>query len=235
MMKWFKKNRPKTDSSHNEPQNEQVGLDSIPTTIAEANQPSPPDNLDQLPTELTPESATPDDSAKQSFYARLKRSLAKTRQQLGGGIGRLLLGQKEIDAAVVEEVETQLIRADIGVDTVHDILGKVEAGLARKNLADGNMVFDFIKGQLENLLLPLSQPLIPATEANTPFVILVVGVNGAGKTTTIGKLAKQFQQQGKKVMLAAGDTFRAAAIEQLQTWGVRNEIPVIAQQARADC
>src|SRR3990167_5497349 len=215
MMKWFKKNRSPTESLHNEPpqngsQDEKASLEST-------------------------DFATPDEPTKQHFYARLKQSLTKTRQQLGGGIGRLLLGQKEIDASVVEEVETQLIRADIGVDTVHDILRKVSEGLARKNLADGNMVFEFIKGQLENLLLPLSQPLIPITEANTPFVILVVGVNGAGKTTTIGKLAKQFQQQGKKVMLAAGDTFRAAAIEQLQTWGVRNEIPVIAQQARADC
>ena len=219
-MKWFKKNR-KADVTSVEEQ-ELVVPSSV--VIDEAEQPAVSHEV----------IAKPEETIKQGFYARLKQSLSKTRRQLGGGIGRLLLGQKEIDAALVEDVETQLISADIGVDTVHRILGQVSEGLARKNLADGNMVFEFIKDRLESLLLPLSEPLLPVTEDRSPFVILVVGVNGAGKTTTIGKLARQFQQQGKKVMLAAGDTFRAAAIEQLQTWGERNHIPVIAQQIGAD-
>ena len=238
MINWFKKNRSETDPKSNEPKNEpkneaqavKIGPVLTELSIDDINNPSVLDSPDSLATDC----ATQNELVKPSFYARLKQGLTKTRQQLGGGIGRLLLGKKTIDVALVEEVETQLIRADIGVDTVHRILDKVSDGLARKNLADGNMVFDFIKGQLENLLLPLSKPLVPSTNENTPFVILVVGVNGAGKTTTIGKLAKQYQQQGKKVMLAAGDTFRAAAIEQLQTWGARNELPVIAQPIGAD-
>lgn len=226
MMKWFKKNRTPSDPQQNEPHDEGANPNSIPVSIEGQSTPLPLESAEQLTVD--------DESAKPSFYARLKRGLSKTRQQLGGGIGRLLLGQKEIDASLIDEVETQLICADIGVDTVHGILSKVSEGLTRKNLADGTMVFDFIKGQLENLLLPLSKPLVPVTNDNSPFVILVVGVNGAGKTTTIGKLASLYKQQGKKVLLAAGDTFRAAAIEQLQTWGARNEIPVIAQQIGAD-
>ncbi len=230
MMKWFKKNRPQTVPQPNDSEKEGVSLDLTPEMIEEINALPSSANCDQRSVDL----GSPNEAAKQSFYARLKRGLSRTRQQLGGGIGRLLLGQKEIDASLVEEIETLLMSSDLGVETVHGILGKVSEGLARKNLADGKMVFDFIKGQLENLLLPLSRPLVPVTDDNSPFVILVIGVNGAGKTTTIGKLAQQFQQQGKKVMLAAGDTFRAAAIEQLQTWGRRNEIPVIAQQLGAD-
>ena len=191
------------------------------------------DSRHTLPQKLQ-ENEPQHESAKSSVYARLKQGLIKTRRQLGEGIGHLLLGQKEIDASILEEVETHLIRADIGVETVHDILGRVREGLARKNLADGDRVFGFIQDQLENMLLPLSQPLVLTTADNSPFVLLVVGVNGVGKTTTIGKLAKQFQDQGKKVILAAGDTFRAAAIEQLQTWGTRHKIPVIAQQIGSD-
>ena len=223
-MKWFKKNR-KTDVT---PVEEQEVVASSSVIIDEMERPAASHDANDVVIEKSEE------PAKQGFYTRLKQSLSKTRQQLGGGIGRLLLGQKEIDASLVEDVETQLISADIGVDTVHRILGQVSEGLARKNLADGSMVFEFIKDRLESLLVPLSEPLLPVTEDRSPFVILVVGVNGAGKTTTIGKLARQFQQQGKKVMLAAGDTFRAAAIEQLQTWGERNDIPVIAQQIGAD-
>ena len=209
MIKWFKKN---VTSSQSDPHTLGNEPDSAPASLAASSG----------PTEAT------------TFYERLKRGLSKTRQRLGGGIGRLLIGQKEINPALLEEIETHLVQADIGLATVQLLLDRVKDELSRKQLSDGAMVFHFIRQQLEQVLLPLGQPLQMPDNLATPFVILVVGVNGAGKTTTIGKLAKQFQLQGKKVMLAAGDTFRAAAIEQLQTWGERNDIPVVAQQIGAD-
>jgi fused signal recognition particle receptor len=170
---------------------------------------------------------------KENFFARFKKSLSKTRHQLGDGIGRLLLGKKEISSELLEELETLLLSADLGMETTQKVLDKLAEGLARKQLSDGNTVYEELKKQLQ-LLLGESPKLSFDTENHSPFVILMVGVNGAGKTTTIGKLAKQLQHQGKKVMLAAGDTFRAAAVEQLQVWGERNEIPVIAQHTGAD-
>lgn len=175
-----------------------------------------------------------EESNKQGFFARFKQGLNKTRHQLGDGIGRLLLGKKEIDATLLEELEAILLQADLGIDTTNVILQQLSDGLARKQLADGDAVFALLKTQLKSMLTTNEAPLKLTTADNTPFVILMVGVNGAGKTTTIGKLAKLYQQQGKKVMLAAGDTFRAAAVEQLQAWGERNQIPVVAQHTGAD-
>ena len=171
---------------------------------------------------------------KQGFLARFKRGLSKTRHQLGDGIGRLLLGKKEIDAELFEELETLLLTADLGIDTTKAILQQLSDGLARKQLVDGDAMFVALKARLQAILTMSAAPLTLTTTDKSPFVILMVGVNGAGKTTTIGKLAKQYQQQGKKVMLAAGDTFRAAAVEQLQVWGERNQITVIAQHTGAD-
>ncbi|WP_375232609.1 signal recognition particle-docking protein FtsY [Legionella jordanis] len=179
-------------------------------------------------------SASAQDAEKQGFFARFKRGLTKTRQQLGDGIGRLLLGKKEIDSNILEELEILLLGSDLGIETSQTILKQLIDGLARQKLTDGNAVFDALKERLENMLKPCEKPLNPETDDHSPFVILTVGVNGAGKTTSIGKMAKQFQQQGKKVMLAAGDTFRAAAVEQLQVWGERNQIPVVAQHTGAD-
>jgi fused signal recognition particle receptor len=153
---------------------------------------------------------------------------------LGDGIGRLLLGKKEIDAALLDELEELLLRADLGIDTTQTILQQLSESLARKQLTDGDAVFASLKKQLQAILIAKSSPLQVTTEDHSPFVILMVGVNGAGKTTTIGKLAKLYQQQGKRVMLAAGDTFRAAAVEQLQAWGERNQVAVIAQHTGAD-
>ncbi len=160
--------------------------------------------------------------------------MTKTRQQFGEGIGRSAVGKKVNRADILEELEILLLRADLGVDTTQAILQQLSDGLARKHLADGNAVFEELKQRLESILTRNAKPLTLETSDKSPFVILTVGVNGAGKTTSIGKLAKQFQKQGKKVMLAAGDTFRAAAVEQLQVWGERNQIPVIAQQTGAD-
>ncbi len=170
---------------------------------------------------------------KPSFFSRFKRGLSQTRHQLGDGIGRLLLGKKVIDADLLHELETMLLQADLGLETTHTILSQLGDSLARKELTDGDAIFRALKTKLQTILT-FDAPSLPFTNDKLPFVILMVGVNGAGKTTTIGKLALQYQQQGKKVMLAAGDTFRAAAIEQLQAWGMRNQIPVIAQHTGAD-
>lgn len=180
------------------------------------------------------ETEKPIESQELGFFARLKRGLSKTRHQLGDGLSRLLHGKKEIDQELLEELETFLISADIGIDTTRELIGQITQGLERKQLADGDAVYAALKEQLENLIAPECKALNTDTADGSPFVILMVGINGAGKTTTIGKLAKQFQSLGKKVMLAAGDTFRAAAVEQLQVWGERNEITVIAQHTGAD-
>lgn len=176
----------------------------------------------------------PVNSAPLSLFARLKQGLSKTREHFGEGVGRLLLGKKVIDAAIFDELESALLRADLGIDTAEIVLKELSEGLARKQLMEGDAVFQALKAHLQSILAKHASPLSIDTNDNGPFVILMVGINGAGKTTTIGKLAKQYQQQGKKVMLAAGDTFRAAAVQQLQVWGERNEIPVIAQHSGAD-
>ena len=167
------------------------------------------------------------------MFARLKNVLTRTRSSLTEGLATLVLGKKEIDAEVLEELETQLLLADVGVDATRTIVNDLTARAQRKQLNDVDALFAALREDMQALLQPCVKPLHIDT-ARAPFVILMVGVNGVGKTTTIGKLAWRFQQQGLKVMLAAGDTFRAAAVEQLQEWGRRNEIPVIAQQAGAD-
>jgi len=163
--------------------------------------------------------------------ASLKDKLLKSKRRLGDGLSSILIGKKQIDDELLEELEMLMISADIGIQTTDKIIESVRKKASRKELKDGDSLYQLIKVELEALLIDdnLLEPVSDST-----FVILVVGINGAGKTTTIGKLAKSFQSQGKSVMLAAGDTFRAAAIEQLQIWGERNEIPVIAQKTGAD-
>ena len=168
---------------------------------------------------------------KEGFFARLKRSLVKTRQNLGSGFISLFRGKK-IDDELFEELEEQLLIADVGVETTRKIITNLTEGASRKQLRDAEALYGLLKEEMSEILTKVEEPL--NVEGKTPFVILMVGVNGVGKTTTIGKLARQFEQQGKSVMLAAGDTFRAAAVEQLQVWGQRNEIPVIAQHTGAD-
>ena len=170
---------------------------------------------------------------KADIFSRFKQGLRKTRHQLGEGIARLVLGKKEIDADVLEEIEIALLSADVGVGMTQSIMQDLAAGVRRKELADGAAVLAVLRNKLKETLYPCAQLLTLPTQT-APFVILLVGVNGAGKTTTIGKLAHLYQSQGKKVMLAAGDTFRAAAVEQLQVWGQRNQISVIAQHTGAD-
>ncbi|WP_018274993.1 signal recognition particle-docking protein FtsY [Teredinibacter turnerae] len=170
---------------------------------------------------------------KVSFFTRIKQGLSRTSNQLSGGLASLLLGKKAIDDELLEEIETLLLMADVGVEATTDIIDDLTARVARKQLADSDALYAALRQSLADLLLDVEAPL-DVECAQKPFVILVVGVNGVGKTTTIGKLAKRFQNQGKSVMLAAGDTFRAAAVEQLQVWGERNKVPVVAQHTGAD-
>ena len=161
----------------------------------------------------------------------LRDRLFKSKKKLGDGLSSLVIGKKKIDEDLLEELEVLLISSDVGIQTTDKVIESVRKKASRKELKDEDSLYQLIKLELESLLVTDSD-LEPSTEI--PFVILVVGINGAGKTTTIGKLAKLFQGEGKSVMLAAGDTFRAAAVEQLQVWGERNDITVIAQKTGAD-
>lgn len=170
---------------------------------------------------------------KQRLFKRLRNRLGRTRGNLTGGIADLMLGKKNIDDELLEEIETQLLVADVGVEATQSIIDNLTARVSRKQLKDPAALMAALRENMQELLLPSSHPLV-IPEGIKPFVILMVGVNGVGKTTTIGKLAKKFQAEGRSVMLAAGDTFRAAAVEQLQAWGERNQVPVIAQRSGAD-
>jgi len=180
---------------------------------------------------------SPEDKPKKSFFARIKQGLSRTSAQFSSGLANLLLGKKAIDDELLEEIETLLLMADVGMDATTDIIDELTDKVARKQLNDSGALYEALQVSLTKMLERVEQPF--ELEANTynvktPYVILVVGVNGVGKTTTIGKLAKRYQNQGKKVMLAAGDTFRAAAVEQLQVWGERNDVPVVVQHTGAD-
>ncbi|MBK5526980.1 signal recognition particle-docking protein FtsY [Pseudomonas sp. TH06] len=181
----------------------------------------------------TPVEAPRTEETKAGFFARLKQGLSKTSASIGEGMASLFLGRKTIDDDLLDDLETRLLTADVGVEATTQIIQRLTQKVARKELADSDALYKSLQAELAAMLKPVEQPLKIVSQ-NKPFVILVVGVNGAGKTTTIGKLAKKLQLEGKKVMLAAGDTFRAAAVEQLQVWGERNKIPVIAQHTGAD-
>ncbi|EAW41672.1 signal recognition particle-docking protein FtsY [marine gamma proteobacterium HTCC2080] len=188
-------------------------------------QSQPADTLSTAPAELL-------SVDEQGMFSRFRRGLSRTGGQFSNGIGALFLGRKVIDENVLEALEDQLLTADVGIEATQRIVSDITERISRKELSDGAAVMEATKSALLDILTPCEQPLAP--DDNKPFVILVVGVNGAGKTTTIGKLAHRFKAEGKQVMLAAGDTFRAAAVEQLQAWGERNEVPVIAQHTGAD-
>jgi fused signal recognition particle receptor len=171
--------------------------------------------------------------AKMGFFARIKQGLTRTSSHFAEGVGNLFLGRKTIDEDLFEELETQLLIADVGMDATSEIIDSLTTRVARKQLNDVDALYKALRDHLTDLLRPVEKPLV-IDSGKQPYVILVVGVNGVGKTTTIGKLAKRLQNEGKKVMLAAGDTFRAAAVEQLQVWGERNNVPVVAQHTGAD-
>jgi len=176
---------------------------------------------------------TPSDTPKTGLFTRLKAGLKRTRSGLTEGLSDLVLGRKAINDELLEEIETLLLTADVGIEATTTLISELTRQVSRNELKDADALLQSLRAQMAGMLSRSEQPLhIDATKR--PYVILMVGINGAGKTTTIGKLARRFQQDGHSVMLAAGDTFRAAAVEQLQAWGKRNHIPVIAQHSGAD-
>ncbi len=189
----------------------------------------PPGNRDDgeaMPAETAP--AEP----QLNLWARMQQGLSRTSSNFAEGLGNLFLGKKEIDEELLEEIETQLLMADVGYEATSEIITRLTEASERKQLADADALYAALKQALADMLGKVQSPLqLPAQK---PAVILVVGVNGVGKTTTIGKLANRYQREGKSVLLAAGDTFRAAAVEQLQIWGERNKVPVVAQHTGAD-
>jgi fused signal recognition particle receptor len=170
---------------------------------------------------------------KRGLFARLQEGLSRTRHNLTDGLANLVLGRKQIDEDLLEELETLLLTADLGVEATTSIMRELGERVKRNELGDPQALTRALKQQLLEILQQCDTPL-PERPPGKPLVLMMVGVNGAGKTTTIGKLARKFQLDGESVMLAAGDTFRAAAVEQLQTWGERNQVPVIAQHSGAD-
>ena len=209
----------------------------VAPAVAEVAQPEPAIEAVVEPVAAVEPEPAPVEPAKPvdkvGFFARLKQGLSKTSSSLGEGMASLFLGKKAIDDDLLDELETRLLTADVGVEATTAIVQNLTRRVARKELADSEALYTALQAELAALLTPVEKPLAIDT-AKQPYVILVVGVNGVGKTTTIGKLARKLQQDGKKVMLAAGDTFRAAAVEQLQVWGERNRIPVVAQHTGAD-
>ena len=190
--------------------------------------------VEDIKDELQPvvEIETREKPSEGGFFSRLVKGLLKTKQNIGAGFRSFFLGKK-IDDELFEELEEQLLIADIGVPTTSKIIKNLTEHASRKELQDAELLYQQLKVEMADILEPVAQPLVIDT-MKKPYVILMVGVNGVGKTTTIGKLARKFQAEGKSVMLAAGDTFRAAAVEQLQVWGERNHIPVVAQSTGSD-
>ncbi|MEK6551036.1 MAG: signal recognition particle-docking protein FtsY [Pseudomonadota bacterium] len=184
-----------------------------------------------MPSSASPPASSSDRQTPSGFLGRLRRGLASTGQSLARGLAGLTGGAP--DAKTIEDLETALLSADVGVDTTRVLLDAIQRKMSRRELADGPAVAAALRSGIRELLAPCEAPLHP-DPAIKPYVILAVGVNGAGKTTTLAKLAAQLQQDGRRVLLAAADTFRAAAIEQLQSWGDRLDIPVIAQHTGAD-
>lgn len=192
--------------------------------------PAEPSTAMDQPHQASDTTAQPE--AEQGWYRRLKQGLSRTRGQLSNGLGAVFLGRKTIDAELIEELETILLMADVGIETTNYVLDALTARVSRQALSDSGALLDSLKQTLIDVVAPSEEAFTHASQS--PTVILMVGVNGAGKTTTIGKLAQRYKREGRSVMLAAGDTFRAAAVEQLQAWGERNQVPVIAQHTGAD-
>lgn len=197
---------------------------------------SPPKEETSPPAPAEAAPAIAETAEKKGFWQKLTHGLHRTRTHFTDGLAHLILGKKVIDADLLEALETQLILADVGIEATGRIIADLTAQIARNQLSDPAALLNGLKNELLRILQPCSQPLVIDSVNHQPHVILLVGVNGSGKTTTIGKLAKRLQLQGEKVILAAGDTFRAAAVEQLQAWGKKNQIPVILPPPeKGDC
>lgn len=224
MFDFLKRNKPKSD-----PESDASDLEKQSSQQENAGADVPTSGSTTAPISQ----ANPEPEQKPKFFQRLKQGLQKTRKQFSQNVANIVLGKKIIDANLLADIEDLLLVSDLGMDATQQVIRELTERISRKQLDDAAALLRALQEQLVLILQPCTKPLvIPAH--GTPFVILVVGVNGVGKTTTIGKLANYYQQQGKKVLLAAGDTFRAAATEQLQVWGERNNLPVISQQAGAD-
>jgi fused signal recognition particle receptor len=217
-------------------QRKNKGADPEPAADAPQTDAVPESPEDTLTAPETGEACAPRDEKPEAgpgVFSRLKQGLSRTSGQLAAGVGKLLLGRKEIDAELLEDLETELLMADVGMEATGEIIASLTDQVSRKELTDPAALYAGLQRELTTLLEGSEQALQLDSE-KSPYIILMVGVNGVGKTTTIGKLARRFQQEGKSVMLAAGDTFRAAAVEQLQAWGERNGVPVVAQHSGAD-
>ena len=226
-MKLFKR-RPKPENSARAVS---ADSDAATDTDAAAAEPSAGADAAALPASGSTAESQPAE-ASTGVLGRLRQGLSRSRDQFTEGLASLVLGKKQLDPALLEALEEQLIMADLGLEATHRVLESLRQRLDRKSLSAEETVMSALKETLTELLMDQEQSL--DISQRRPFVILVVGVNGAGKTTTIGKLAHRYKQQGLSVMLAAGDTFRAAAVEQLQAWGERHDVPVIAQHTGAD-
>ena len=199
---------------------------------AEAPEQAPAETK-EAPAEAPEAAPEVEEAPPANLFQRMREGLGKTRGNLTEGLANLFAGRKAIDRDLLEEIENLLLTADVGMTATTEIVESLTAQLERSELKDADALYDALKKELRSILDPCTTPLEPETE-HKPFVILMVGVNGVGKTTTIGKLARRFQRDGKSVMMAAGDTFRAAAVEQLQAWGERIDVPVVAQHTGAD-
>jgi fused signal recognition particle receptor len=198
-----------------------LAVDPEPDPVADSAEKPPLDEENQPLPERT------------SLFSRLKNRLKRTRSGLTDGLANLIVGRKRLDDELLEEIETRLLLADVGVEATTEVISKLTERLGRRELDSPDLVINTLREELEAILAPCAQPMPISTE-KSPTVVLVIGVNGVGKTTTIGKLARRWKDEGHRVMLAAGDTFRAAAVEQLQVWGERHDIPVVAHQSGAD-
>lgn len=236
LFSWFRKGKNTKENEQIEEQLSDADIEQGAEQDAEQNieqgtEQDAEQNIEQDLEQSVEQEAEP--AAKKGWFQRLREGLKKTSGSIGSGISQLFIGKK-IDDDLFEELETQLLMADVGVETTTKIIEHLVEQANRHELKDGEALYEKLKIELARLLEPVDQPLRIPDDHQGPYVILMVGVNGVGKTTTIGKLARQFKGQGKSVMLAAGDTFRAAAVEQLQAWGDRNDVPVVAQHTGAD-
>ncbi|ARN74181.1 signal recognition particle-docking protein FtsY [Oceanicoccus sagamiensis] len=225
-MKFFDRFKSKSEAdseSEESPVVDNTGPESEVVAVAETDESSV----------VIAEPEAPAEQVSAGFFSRLKKGLKRTSSSFSSGMGTLFLGKKEIDDELLEDLETQLLVADVGIEATQSIMDNLAQQVSRKELFDAEALYQSLQKELAALLKPSVKPLTIDT-GKKPYVILMVGVNGVGKTTTIGKLTKRFQAEGKSVMLAAGDTFRAAAVEQLQVWGERNDVPVVAQHTGAD-
>lgn len=217
-----------------------VAEESVAVEEPKAEAPEVVESVQEVAAETVEEEAPQADEVEEepkaptlSWAQRIKAGLSRTRSGLGDGLSSVILGSKKVDDDLLEELETQLLMADVGIDATQALVNGLTDKLNRKELKDSDTLLNTLKSDMTDILSDSQKTLEPVSKEG-PFVILMVGVNGVGKTTTIGKLAKKYQAEGKSVMLAAGDTFRAAAVEQLQVWGERNNVPVVAQHTGAD-